>query len=270
MLPIRDANPSHRMPIVTMALIALNLVAFVLWQPTFASGPEAQVDQQLFYFCEAAIPWEVANGSDLAGGGAAASEALDELYGAGAGDAIRGELAERCPGKSPWVSVFAAMFLHGGWLHLLGNLLFLWIFGDNVESRMGHVPYLAFYLLGGIAAFGLQYALETSSVIPTLGASGAIAAVLGAYLFLYPHARVTTLVIFFFITVVELPAVIVLGLWFALQFFSGVGELGSQVNGGVAYWAHVGGFAFGVLVAALTLRRRGGRRPIAPPRPDRF
>ena len=270
MLPIRDANPSHRTPIVTVSLIALNLVAFLWWQPTFAAGPDAPVEQQLFYLCEAAIPWEIANGSDLAGGGPAASAALDELYGDGAGDVVRAELDERCPDKSPWLSVLVAMFLHGGWLHLVGNLLFLWIFGDNVESRLGHLPYLMFYVLGGVAAFGLQYALDTSSAIPTLGASGAIAAVLGAYLFLYPHARVTTLVIFFFITVVELPAVIVLGLWFALQFFSGVGELGSEVNGGVAYWAHVGGFAFGLAVAALTLRRRSNHRPIAPPRPDRF
>ena len=271
MLPIRDANPSHRVPFVTVGLIALNLAAFVLWQPSFATGEDAQVEQQLFYFCEAAIPWEVANGTGLARGGPAASSALDDGFGPGAGEAIRAELGETCPDKSPALSILVAMFLHGGWLHLLGNLLFLWIFGNNVEDRMGHIPYLAFYLLGGLAAFGLQFVLDTGSVVPTLGASGAIAAVLGAYLYLFPGARVTTLVFFFFITIVELPAGLVLGLWFVLQFFSGLGELGREVGGGVAYWAHVGGFAFGLLVAVTVLRgRRGVVHRLPPPRPDPF
>jgi membrane associated rhomboid family serine protease len=266
MLPIRDANPARRTPFVTYALIALNVAAFVLWQPTFASG-DAAAEQQLFFLCRASVPWEVSNGTNLATGGADARAALDDIYIDAA--AVQQVLRQECPDKSPPVSIVVSMFLHGGWLHLLGNMLFLWIFGNNVEDRMHHVPYLAFYLLGGLAAFGLQFVLDTASAVPTLGASGAIAAVLGAYLFLFPGARVTTLVIFFFITLVELPAVVVLGLWFVLQFFSGVGDLGGDVNGGVAYWAHVGGFAFGFLVAAALLRRR--RTVVrAPPRPDAF
>jgi membrane associated rhomboid family serine protease len=264
-LPLRDANPAHRTPFVTIAIVAVNLAAFVLWQPTFMSGPDAEVEQQLFYFCEAAIPWEVVTGENLVDGGPPASAALDATFGPGAGGAIRQALQDRCPDKSVALSLVVAMFLHGGWLHLLGNLLFLWIFGNNVEDQMGHLPYLIFYLLGGFAAFGLQFVLDTGSVIPTLGASGAIAAVLGAYLYLFPGARVLTGVFFFVITVIELPAVVVLGVWFVLQFFSGLSELGREVDGGVAYWAHVGGFAFGFLVAATMLRRR--RRP-APGRSD--
>jgi membrane associated rhomboid family serine protease len=152
-------------------------------------------------------------------------------------------------------------------------MLFLWVFGNNVEDRLGYVVYPLFYVLGGLAASGLQLAFDPNSTIPSLGASGAIGAVLGAYIVLFPHARVTTLVIFFFITVVEIRAGVVLAIWFVLQLFSGVGQLGSDVNGGVAYWAHVGGFAFGALVAWLFYRRRGGIEPPVygvPPRPDAF
>jgi membrane associated rhomboid family serine protease len=149
-------------------------------------------------------------------------------------------------------------------------MLFLWVFGNNVEDRLGWVLYPGFYLLGGLAATGLQLAFASSSAVPNLGASGAIAAVLGAYFVMFPRARVTTLVIFFFITAIELPAVVVLGAWFVLQLFSGVGSLGTQVNGGVAYWAHVGGFAFGIVVAWLFFRGRGERQRVhrLPPRPD--
>jgi membrane associated rhomboid family serine protease len=149
------------------------------------------------------------------------------------------------------------MFLHGGWLHIAGNMLFLWIFGNNVEDRLGHVVYPLFYVLGGLAASGLQLAFDARSTIPSLGASGAIGAVLGAYAVIFPHARVTTLVIFFFITVIEIRAVFVLAGWFLLQVFSGVGQLGTELNGGVAYWAHIGGFAFGAIVAWLFYRTRG-------------
>jgi membrane associated rhomboid family serine protease len=162
------------------------------------------------------------------------------------------------------------MFLHGGWLHIGGNMLFLWVFGNNVEDRLGYLVYPLFYVMGGIAAAALQIAFAPSSTIPSLGASGAIGAVLGAYAVLFPYARVTTLVIFFFITVVELRAVYVLLAWFLLQLLSGVGELGSRVNGGVAFWAHVGGFVFGAAVAWLFYRPRGLRRGLTgpPARPD--
>jgi len=254
-IPIRDANPTRNVPWVTLALIAANIVVFLLWQPTF--GSDAQ--QQTFFLCHAEIPWEVAHQESLADGGAEARTAIDADFGPGSGEGLQKFLGRRCPDKSWWQSVFVAMFLHAGWLHIAGNMLFLYIFGDNVEDRLGRIVFLLFYVLGGLAASGLQLAFSPNSTLPNLGASGAIAAVLGAYLVLFPRARVKTLVIFFFITVVELPAVAVLGIWFVMQLFSGVG--GTDVNGGVAYWAHVGGFGFGALVAWLVYRNR-------PPTPD--
>jgi membrane associated rhomboid family serine protease len=150
------------------------------------------------------------------------------------------------------------MFLHGGWLHLLGNMWFLWVFGDNIEDRLGHLRYLVFYLATGLGA-GLAHALlNLSSTIPAVGASGAISGVLGAYFVLFPHSRVITLVplLFFFFTV-RLPAVIILGYWFAIQFISGLGAVALPGSGGVAWWAHIGGFVLGaVLVRMFRPRRR--------------
>jgi len=266
-IPIRDANPTRRVPLVTLGLIAANLAVFMLWQPTFGT----QGEQQRFFFCQAQIPFELTHATNLAEGGEEARRALDDDFGTGAGRQIQPVLQQACPGKSWMASVFVAMFLHGGWFHLAGNMLFLWVFGNNVEDRLGYTLFPLFYLMGGIAATGLQVAFDPSSTIPSLGASGAIGAVLGAYAVLFPHARVTTLVFFFFITVVELPAAFVLGAWFVLQLFSGVGQLGIEVNGGVAYWAHVGGFAFGALVAWMFFRRRRGPQVLrVPPRPDYF
>ncbi|HEV8564694.1 MAG TPA: rhomboid family intramembrane serine protease [Actinomycetota bacterium] len=266
MLPLRDANPTRRTPIVTLVIIAANVAAFLFWQPTFASGELAPLEQQTFFWCHAAIPFEVSHQANLASGGAAARAAIDGSY--ERGFPLQQYLRDECPDKSWLQSVFVAMFLHGGWLHLLGNMLFLWVFGDNVEDRLGKIGYVLFYVAGGVAAFALQLALDPNSAIPTLGASGAIAAVLGAYIVAHPRARVLTLVFFFFITLIELPAFFVLGIWFVLQLFSGVGQIGSEVNAGVAYWAHVGGFAFGLLMGFLLLRRgRGGGAfgPVPPP-----
>src|SRR3954464_5660130 len=155
---------------------------------------------------------------------------------------------------SVFVTIFTSMFMHGGIIHLAGNMLFLWIFGNNVEDAMGRVKYLIFYLFGGIAATLAQFATDTNAVVPNLGASGAIAAVLGGYALLYPRARVVTLIfIIFFITLVELPALFVLGAWFVLQAI----DAGSQPagGGGVAVWAHIGGFAFGLLAVKLFASR---------------
>jgi membrane associated rhomboid family serine protease len=159
------------------------------------------------------------------------------------------------------------MFMHASILHIAGNMLFLWIFGNNVEDALGRVKYLAFYLAGGIAALALQVAVAPNSTAPTLGASGAIAAVLGAYIVLYPRARVLTLVIIiFFFTVIEIPAWIMLGLWFALQAVYGAAGLTNPTGagGGVAYFAHIGGFAFGFLLIRLLVRPRS---PTPPPSP---
>jgi membrane associated rhomboid family serine protease len=267
-IPIRDANPTRRVPVVTLALIAANVVVFLLWQPSFGSEGE----QQEFYFCHAEIAFEVTHQESLAQGGAEARRALDAEFGPGIGAPLQQDLQRSCADKSWLLSVFVAMFLHGGWLHIGGNMLFLWVFGNNVEDRLGYLAYPLFYVLGGLAAAGLQIAFAPDSTIPSLGASGAIGAVLGAYAVIFPNARVTTLVIFFFITVVEVRAVFVLVGWFLLQLLSGAGGLGTNVNGGVAYWAHVGGFAFGALVAWILYRPRGRRASTygVPERPDLF
>ena len=259
MIPLRDANPTKRVPVVTIALIAANVAVFLLWQPSFGTRASSRRSTT-------ATPRSRGRSRTRRTSRTEASRragALDEDLGPGAGADVQPFLRRECPDKSWWLAIFVAMFLHGGWFHLAGNMLFLWVFGNNVEDRLGYVVYPLFYVLGGLAASGLQLAFGPNSTIPNLGASGAIGGILGAYIVLFPHARVMTLVIFFFITVVEIPAGVVLAIWFVLQLFSGVGQLGAEVGGGVAYWAHVGGFAFGALVAWLFYRRRGGLGPTA-------
>jgi rhomboid family protein len=167
------------------------------------------------------------------------------------------------PAAFSWASVVTSMFLHGGWLHFLGNMLYLWIFGDNVEDRLGHGRYLIFYLLCGAAAALGQTALQPYSPLPMVGASGAIAGIMGAYFVLFPHSRVITAVfIVFFFDLIEVPAIFFLGIWFVMQFFSGVGSLGSEAaEGGVAFWAHVAGFAVGALGGVLWRGMESARRP---------
>jgi membrane associated rhomboid family serine protease len=231
-IPLRDANPTQRTPWVTLGLIALNVVAFVVWQGFPVSGADPTPAQTEVVFCNGAIPAEVSN--------------LEPIP----------DLVRICDGKSVVLSVFTSMFLHGNLLHIGGNMLFLWVFGNNVEDRMGRVVFLLFYLLAGVAAALAQVLINPDSAIPLIGASGAIAGTLGAYLVMFPRARVLTAVIFFFITLVEVPAIIVLGLWFVLQAFSGIGQLGQSASGGVAFFAHIGGFVFGALVALLFYRSR--------------
>ncbi len=260
MLPIRDINPTRRFAWVTLTLILVNLGVFLLWQPTLQGTPG---QQQAFFFCHAEIPWEVTHHTDLADGGPAAVQAIEDQLGASPAEAadVQQALQVDCPHK-PWLlALLTSMFLHGGWLHLLGNMLYLWIFGNNVEDVFGRFRYLVFYLFGGLAASALELAFTPSSVVPTLGASGAIAAVLGAYLVMFPRARVLTLI--FFILPVNLPAVVVLGGWFILQLFHGVGGLGTQVSG-VAYWAHVGGFVFGMVATRWLVRRPPDRGVLGP------
>jgi rhomboid family protein len=274
-IPIRDVNPTTRTSWITLALIAANVVVFLLWQPTLGANSETRTF--FFFYCHALVPWEITHQTSLAEGGAAARDAIEADLAPqlepGVGAALQQELQRRCPEKDVNLSIPVSMFLHGGWLHIAGNMLFLWIFGNNVEDRLKRPLFIAFYFLGGLAATALQLAFGPNSTIPNVGASGAIAAVLGAYLVLFPRARVYTIVFFFFITAIELPAVAVLGFWFVLQLFSGVGGLGADVNGsGVAYWAHVGGFAFGAAVTWLFFRGRGDRQVQreVPRRPDFF
>jgi membrane associated rhomboid family serine protease len=276
-IPIRDVNPTTRTSWITLALIAANVVVFLLWQPTLGANSETRTF--FFFYCNAVVPWEITHQTNLAEGGADARDAIEADLGPqpqfrpGVGAALQQELQQRCPDKDVNLSIPVSMFLHGGWLHIAGNMLFLWIFGNNVEDRLKGPLFIAFYFLGGLAATALQLAFGPNSTIPNVGASGAIAAILGAYLVLFPRARVYTVVIFFFITFIELPAVAVLGFWFILQLFSGVGSVGADVGGGgVAYWAHVGGFAFGAAVAWLFFRGRGDRevQREVPRRPDFF
>ena len=159
------------------------------------------------------------------------------------------------PAAFSWVAVFTSMFLHGGLFHVAGNMLYLWIFGDNVEDRMGHGRFLVFYLLCGTAAALAQTITAPDSVVPMVGASGAIAGVMGAYFVLYPKSRIVTLVtLLFFFQVIEVPAIFFLGIWFVMQFLSGVGSIGTAATGGVAVWAHVGGFLAG-LSGVIVFRR---------------
>ncbi len=262
MIPIRDANPTRRRAWVTLAIIAANVVVFLAWEPTFRNSSQ----QQEFFFCQAEIPYEITHQTNLAQGGAGARTAIETDLQVSPADAasLQRFLQNKCPNKSWALSIPVAMFLHGGLLHIAGNMLFLWVFGNNVEDRLGRWVFFLFYLLGGLAATGLQLAVGPNSVVPNLGASGAIAAVLGAYLVMFPRARVTTLVIFFIITAVELPAVLVLGAWFVLQLFSSVGSLGTagerrrRLLGarGRVRLRHGGG-------VDLLPRPRGARRPLS-------
>lgn len=240
MIPLRDRNPTRRAPFVTFALIGACFAAFAVELSVTASGGDSVL--AAFFQRWGAVPADIT----------AALEAGDYL-----GQAT--------------IGMVTSMFLHGGWLHLLGNMLFLWIFGNNVEDRLGPAPFLLFYLVGGIGAALAQVVIAPQSDIPLVGASGAIAAALGAYIVLFPGARILSLVFLgFFYQLLEVPALIVLGYWFVLQLFSGFAGFGAETaQGGVAFFAHIGGFLLGVVVGVLlrivgagTARRGPGLRPM--------
>ncbi|HEY3208978.1 MAG TPA: rhomboid family intramembrane serine protease, partial [Actinomycetota bacterium] len=204
MLPLHDDNPTRHFPWITLFIVALNVLAFLLWEPTFARGSasEKATKQVAFFYCHAEVPYEVTHQTTIAEGGDSALRELARQEPLGPGS--RGDYASfqrflerRCPDKSWWQSVFVAMFLHGGWLHIGGNMLFLWIFGNNVEDKLGPILYLLFYIGAGIAASIGQLLVDPNSVVPNLGASGAIAGVLGAYIVMFPRRRVLTVVFFF-------------------------------------------------------------------------
>ena len=248
MIPIKDNIPTDRFPFVTVALILANVIVYLLsirHGGSVISGPDAQ--EVVKY---GATPYALTHSGVHCG--------LVSPTELGCGRGVSGLPA--------WETVFSAMFLHASILHIGGNMLFLWIFGNNVEDSMGPVRFLIFYLVGGVAALALQVAVGPNTVGPTLGASGAIAAVLGGYIVLYPKARVLTLVlIIFFFGVIELPALVMLGVWFAEQAVFGATGLTSPANagGGVAYFAHVGGFVFGLLAIRLVATRRKPTPPTA-------
>jgi membrane associated rhomboid family serine protease len=269
MLPIKDHNPVSRPAIIVPMLIGLNVFVFLFLQPTLrtlgGSDRAAVIEQTQFTACRASIPYEVMHGEtvlEAVRDGTLRSERATIIAAAQAGEVVFPR-QDACPDKNVWGSILFSMFLHGGWLHIAGNMLFLWVFGNNIEDRLGRVKFLAFYLIAGGAATYAQSVLTPSSATPLVGASGAIAGVLGAYLLLYPHARITTLVIFFFITVWELPAVVVLGLWFLLQVFQQVGSVAGEA-GGVAYMAHIGGFVAGMILLLIFRPRPQPRRAALP------
>ena len=217
MFPIRDHNPSERTPYVTWLLIAINVVVFLSYFPSIGGQERLLMS---FYADWALVPAQASQGRDLH-------------------------------------TILTSMFLHGGWMHLIGNMLFLYIFGDNLEDQLGHLGYLLFYLACGVAAAFAQMAADPSSSVPMVGASGAIAGVLGGYLLLFPRARVdVALIIFVIIRVITVPAWLMLGFWFGLQLVNGA--VAGTAGGGVAYWAHAGGFVAGLALVLPTWLRRGG------------
>jgi membrane associated rhomboid family serine protease len=228
-IPLRDANPTRRTPVVTLALLGLCSVVFGYELVVVAQGGEASLNA--LFEARGSVPAELV--AAISGGNLASEPVLD---------------------------VFTSMFLHAGWLHLLGNLLFLWIFGARLEDRVGRVRFLLIYVVGGVVAVAAQTLSNPTSTEPMIGASGAIAAVLGAYLLLFPRARIQSLVFLgFFYQLIAVPAVIVLGFWFLLQVVDGIGSLGATtgVTGGVAFFAHIGGFVAGVLPYRLRAPRVG-------------
>jgi membrane associated rhomboid family serine protease len=235
MFPLRDTIPSMRFPAVTIGLIVVNACVFLFELGVSTRGLDAVFYQWGIVPCTFTSTCQ----ARILTPGGFRSVALHPNY----------------------LTLLSSMFLHGGWMHIIGNMWSLWIFGDNVEDRMGRVGFLCFYLLSGLAAGALHIAFNPLSRVPTVGASGAIAGVMGAYLLLFPYARVLTLVpIFIFLQTIELPAVFFLGFWFLTNLLSGIGSLAAHTGaGGVAWWAHIGGFLLGVLWA-LPLRRREARR----------
>jgi len=215
MLPLYDTVRTHKFPLINLLLIAGNILAFI-YELQFS--PSAL---QSFIFTWGLIPARLTS------------------------DPV-----------SAWMTIFTAMFLHGGWFHLLSNMWFLYIFGDNVEARLGGTRYLRFYWLSGVAAVVMQTYLLPASQVPMIGASGAIAGVLGAYLISFPRSRIASLVpILFIFTIVEIPAAIFLVFWFILQVYSGLFAMQGASAGGIAWWAHIGGFVFGVIMVSFFARR---------------
>jgi membrane associated rhomboid family serine protease len=227
--PLKDDNPSRTTPIFTIALIIANVLVFIYQVSLEIGGTE----------------------------GARAAESFIREFGL-----VPCRLTGSCPAPadlpSPVLTIFTSMFMHGGWFHVGGNMLYLGIFGNNIEDTLGHVRYLLFYLASGVAAALAQVVVNPSSDVPMVGASGAVSGVLGAYLLLFPHAHVTTLIILgFFFRVVRVPALIVLGFWIVLQVLNGLGSFGAR--GGVAFFAHIGGFLAGMALL-FVLRPRSGSR----------
>ncbi|MFN2586528.1 MAG: rhomboid family intramembrane serine protease [Actinomycetota bacterium] len=252
LIPISDANPTRRFPVVTVVLIALNAFVFFAVQPDFGTSLEANV----YFVQEAPIPCQL-------------QDACERFLAVQTPQGVGGiPIPERSLTSFLAASVFST-FLHAGWLHIIGNMLFLWVFGNNVEDYVGRVKFVLFYLLGGITATFAHLLTHLGSQSPSVGASGAVAAVMGAYLLLYPRARVNVLVpIFLFFTVIQMSAWAVLGIWFVYQFVYAYQE--ATIATGVAWMAHVGGFVFGLIALYLLGGRPHRPRPLWEPRAYRY
>jgi membrane associated rhomboid family serine protease len=222
MIPFKDDNPTRHFPVVTIALITANLAVFIFE----VLSPS---DHQRIAYAYGAIPHAILT--------------FDELQ-----------------PMHPFLTIFTSMFMHGGLLHLGSNMLFLWIFGNNIEDRLGYVKFVIFYLLCGIVAAYAHAFANPESTVPMIGASGAVSGILGAYILQFPHAKIHTLVFFFFfIQVVRLPAIIVIGFWIGIQVLNGVISQGSSSHGGIAWFAHIGGFIFGMLMIKSFIKNRSRR-----------
>ncbi len=221
MIPLKDKNPSYGIPIVNYLLIGANAAVF-FYELSLGSGLDS------FFIKYGLVP----------------SRYFEMV-------------AHHTHLMARYIPFFTSMFIHGGWLHIIGHMWFLFIFGDNVEDKLGHRNYLVFYLLSGLAAGFLQTYLSASSSIPTIGASGAISGVLGAYFVMFPRARIVTLIpIFIIFDIIDVSALLFIGFWSMIQFFSGVQSVGHSMSGGIAWWAHVGGFIAGILMVPIFKRRR--------------
>jgi membrane associated rhomboid family serine protease len=244
MIPIGDRLSTRTIPYVNIAIIAANFLVFFYELTLNTQTPFGRASQLDLWFQDwGAVP-------------ACVSDSLGLKP-----DVSARALAFYCGGNHPLPSLLTSMFIHAGWLHILGNMLFLWIFGDNVEDSLGHTRYLVFYFIGGLAAGATQIALNINATVPSVGASGAIAAVMGAYLVMFPRARIAVFIpLFFFLGAPYIPAAALIGIWFLMQVFTGVASIGYATggSGGVAWGAHVGGFIAGLLLVNLF---RAGRPP---------
>jgi len=264
LIPLKDYNPTRRFPVVTVMLIATNLVVFFLVQRPFDRG----LDDAKFSYKTAAIPCEIARGRPLTksevlrtfgdADGDGVVDSPKDTKACGADDRGEGGSGPAFPGKSVWLAVLYSMFLHGSFLHIGGNMLYLWIFGNNIEDSMGPLPYLGFYLVSGLVATAAHVLAQPASTVPVVGASGAIAGVMGAYLVLFPNVKIrSAIILVFFFFLRDIRAKWLLGFWFVLQFMTNPAS-------GVAWVAHVGGFAFGAAIA-LALRGRLRSEPVPEP-----
>ncbi len=283
MIPLKDNIPTDRFPVITVAFIAVNVLVFI-WQLNYSTDPQLSqiegydaIQQSALEY--GAIPYRITSPGETEDCAIGAVNAQGQAGVVCPGTEEYAQAVKRGQGRpglrpipleqAAWfVTLFTSMFMHGGILHIAGNMLFLWVFGNNIEDSMGRLKFVLFYLAAGLAAVYSQAALELDSTVPTIGASGAVAGVLGAYALLHPRAGVLTLIfIVFFVTVVEIPAMILLGIWFILQFLPAVGQVATPEvggEGGVAYFAHVGGFIFGLAAIKLFATRRREPEPRFP------